>query len=196
MAAGKTAGYRSYKGNAYADRSTGYHSGYGRENYVTRNGMYVYGNAAPKPEVAPRKVPTIQPGQERRTSRQVRRNRRRARSINPAYAAFLAVAAVLAVLMCVGFLRIQADIVSRAENVGALQKELAELTEQNDTALQAAEDSVNLEEVRNKAVNELGMVYAAQGRVTEYDSPTSDYVKQYNQIPENGILAKSGEPVE
>ena len=40
-------------------------------------------------------------------------------------------------------------------------------------------------------MNELGMVYAANGNVVEYDSPTSDYVKQYNEIPSDGILAKS-----
>ena len=35
------------------------------------------------------------------------------------------------------------------------------------------------------------MVYAAQGNVVEYESPTSDYVKQYNDIPSDGVLAKS-----
>ena len=38
-------------------------------------------------------------------------------------------------------------------------------------AMQAAEIPVNLEEVRTKAVNELGMVYAAQGNVVEYAAP-------------------------
>ena len=73
----------------------------------------------------------------------------------------------------------------------ALQKELSNLTEANDTAYNAAADSVNLQEIRDKAMNELGMVYAANGNVVEYDSPTSDYVKQYNEIPSDGILAKS-----
>ena len=50
-------------------------------------------------------------------------------------------------------------------------------TEANDTAYNAAADSVNLQEIRDKAMNELGMVYAANGNVVEYDSPTSDYVK-------------------
>ena len=72
-----------------------------------------------------------------------------------------------------------------------MQQELADLTEANDTAYNAATDSVNLEEVRSKAMNELGMVYAAQGTVIEYDSPTSDYVKQYSDIPKDGVLAQS-----
>ena len=79
----------------------------------------------------------------------------------------------------------------RSENITALQEELSDLTEANDTAYNAAADSVNLQEIRDKAMNELGMVYAANGNVVEYDSPTSDYVKQYNEIPSDGILAKS-----
>ena len=61
----------------------------------------------------------------------------------------------------------------------------------NDTAHQAAEDSVNLESVREKAMNEMGMVYESQGKVIHYQSPTSDYVKQYDNIPEDGVLAQS-----
>ena len=52
---------------------------------------------------------------------------------------------------------------------------------------------MNLETVRNRAMNEMGMVYEAQGTVIEYDSPTSDYVKQYSDIPESGVLAKSAD---
>ena len=63
--------------------------------------------------------------------------------------------------------------------------------ESNDTAHQAAEDSVNLESVREKAMNEMGMVYESQGKVIHYQSPTSDYVKQYDNIPEDGVLAQS-----
>ncbi len=110
-----------------------------------------------------------------------------------AYAVFLSAAAVLAVFICVFYLRLQSDIVNSAETVTALQEELNVLTEENDTAYQAAEDSVDLEEVRRRAVNDLGMVYAAQGSVVEYESPAEDYVKQYNEIPESGILAKSGD---
>lgn len=82
-------------------------------------------------------------------------------------------------------------MVSRSENISALQEELADLTEQNDTAYNAAADSVNLEKIRDKAMNEMGMVYASQGNVIEYESPTSDYVKQYSDIPSDGVLARS-----
>ena len=38
---------------------------------------------------------------------------------------------------------------------------------------------------------EMGMVYESQGNVVEYKSPTSDYVKQYEEIPKDGVLAQS-----
>lgn len=111
--------------------------------------------------------------------------------MSPIYTGFLTVAAVCAVFICVVYLQLQSELVQRSENITALQEELSDLTEANDTAYNAAVDSVNLQEIRDKAMNELGMVYAANGNVVEYDSPTSDYVKQYNEIPSDGILAKS-----
>ena len=157
----------------------------------SRRQAYVYGNTVRQPEVLPKRRPEARPERPKRTSRQVRRNRNRAMNMSPAYAVFLTVAAISAVLICVAYLKQQSDIVSRSEHISVLQEELAELTEQNDTAYNAANDSVNLEQIRSKAMNEMGMVYAAQGNVIEYDSPTSDYVKQYDDIPSDGVLAKS-----
>lgn len=175
----RSAGYNGNNGDA----------GYGRQNYV-------YGNTVRKPEIPPRHMPEGSTGHEKRMSRQVQKNRSRALSINTAYAVFLAAAAICAVVICFLYLRLQSETVSRSENITVLQKQLADLTEKNDTAYQAAEDSVDLETVQNRAINELGMVYAAQGSVVPYDSPTGDSVKQYNDIPENGVLAKSGSPAE
>lgn len=165
-----------------------------RQHYVSETGrtrIYVYGNAVSKAEAIPARSPKARPAQPKRASRQVKRNRNRAMSISPAYAVFLAAAAVCAVMLCVMYLKLQSDVMNRSKNVTALQEELADLTEANDTAYNAAADSVNLEEVKNRAMNEMGMVYASEGNVIEYDSPTGSYVKQYSAIPEDGILAQS-----
>lgn len=162
-----------------------------RTRSTDRRQFYVYGNAVPDPEYYPKGQPEVQQKRAVQTSSQVRKNRKRALNVSPAYAMFLTFAAVCAVAICVFYLQLQSNIVSRSENVTALQEELADLTEANDTAYNTAADSVNLEAIRSKAMNEMGMVYAAQGNVIEYDSPTSDYVKQYNDIPSSGVLAKS-----
>lgn len=175
-------------------------SRYGRYNYRRseyvrggQNPFYVYGTAVRQAEVFPERMPETRPQKKTRTSRQVIKNRRRAMSISPAYALFITAAAVCAVMICMLYLTLQADVVSRSKNVSALQKELAALTEANNTAYNSAADSVNLETVRDRAMNEMGMVYASQGTVIEYDSPSGEYVKQYSDIPESGVLAKSSE---
>lgn len=166
-----------------------------RSDYRGRNQrqFYVYGNAVRQAEPVPARTPKTRPAQPRRTSRQVVRNRNRAMSISPAYAVFLAVAAVCAVMVCVLYLNLQSDVVSRSEHITALQEDLAELIEANNTRYNAAADSVNLQTVQEKAVNEMGMVYASEGTVIEYDSPSGDYVKQYSDIPESGVLAQSSD---
>ena len=72
-----------------------------------------------------------------------------------------------------------------------LKEELADLKEENTTKYNAVVDSVNLDEIRERAINQLGMTYAAADQIVEYDNPASDYVKQYENIPENGVLAQS-----
>ena len=89
-------------------------------------------------------------------------------SISPAYAVFLTAAAVCAVLICVLYLNLQSEVVSRSENVTAMQEQLADLTEANNTAYNSAADSVNLETVRDRAMNEMGMVYAYCGVCLQY----------------------------
>ena len=155
-----------------------------------KSGFYVYGNTVRQAETLPY---SQQREQTKRTSSRVVKNRNRAMSISPAYAVFLTAAAVCAVLICVLYLNLQSEVVSRSENVTAMQEQLADLTEANNTAYNSAADSVNLETVRDRAMNEMGMVYAAQGTIVEYDSPEGDYVKQYNDIPESGVLAKSSD---
>ena len=45
-------------------------------------------------------------------------------------------------------------------------------------------DSVNLEEVRDRAINDLGMGYATSDQIIEYQNPVNDYVKQYAKYSE------------
>lgn len=112
--------------------------------------------------------------------------------MNSAYVIFLAVAAVMALVVCVNYIELQSRITSRSKNITAMQEELARLREENNTKYNAVMDSVNLDEIRDRAQNELGMVYASPERIVGYESPATDYVKKYEDIPEDGVLARSG----
>lgn len=158
-----------------------------RPNAYASNQMYVYGNVVTKPAYEPKRH-VEEP--RRRTSHQVRRNRKKALQMSPGYVVFLAVAAIIALVVCVNYVQLQSRITSRSKNITAMQEELAQMREENNTRYNAVMDTVNLEEVREKA-EELGMVYATSSQVITYNSPSADYVKQYESIPEDGVLAQS-----
>ena len=150
---------------------------------------YVYGNVVTKPAYEPRRQ-YEEPKREKRTSSQVRKNRKKALHMSPGYVMFLTVAAVIALVVCINYVQLQAQITSSSKNITAMQEELAELREENNTRYNAVMDTVNLEEVRKKA-DKLGMVYATAEQIVEYESPSSDSVNQYESIPESGVLAQS-----
>ena len=92
------------------------------------NRFYVYGSAVRQRSFHCGNG-TVRKPKEKRTSRQVIKNRHRAQRISPAYATFLIVAAVCAVFICVMYLRLQADVLNRADQITALQQELTDLKE-------------------------------------------------------------------
>lgn len=153
---------------------------------------YVYGNVVPKPDYEPRRR-SPQPEQPKKTSARVRVNRRKALHVSRGYVVFMAVAAVLALFVCVNYVQLQSQITGRSKNITAMQEELASMKEENTTRYNVVMDSVNLEQVREKAIGEFGMTYARPDQIVEYDNPTGGYVKQYEKIPEGGKIASAGE---
>ena len=148
---------------------------------------YIYGNVVRKEQV---QVPVSAP-QQKEVSQQVMKNRSNALHMSRGYVAFLAIAAVVVLFACVGYLQLQSEITSRSKHITSLQHELADMKEANTTKYNAVMNSMNLEEVRDIAMNDLGMVYATEDQIIKYQSPTSNAVTQYASIPTSGILASS-----
>lgn len=177
-----------------AGRSVNRRQVYGRQRQMPdERQMYVYGSAVPKPVYEPDRH-TVQTERPKKVSRQVKNNRRLAMGMNKPYVIFLAVVTVLMLAICVNYVQLRSELISHSKKVNALQEELSALSEENMTKYNVIMDSVNLEEVREKAINEFGMTYASEEQVIEYDNPTGDYIKQYDQIPEKGVLASAAEP--
>ena len=151
---------------------------------------YVYGNVAVEVEPAYHEQSPERP--KKKVSKQVLKNRKQALHMNSAYVIFLTVAAVTAVIVCVNYVKLQSRITDRSKNITAMQKELANLKEENNAKYNAVMDSVNLDEIRERAQNQLGMVYASPEQIVEYDNPETDYVRQLEEIPDDGVLAQSG----
>lgn len=156
-----------------------------------RNGTYIYGNTVRKADVMPDRRPRENdPRPAKQVSQQVRLNRKQALRMNPAYVAFLAFATVLFIAACIWYVNLQTEVAQRAENIAIMQQNLVEMKEENTTRYNSVVDSVNLDDVRKRAINDLGMVHAESDQIILYENPTDNYMKQYEQIPEDGVLAE------
>ena len=58
------------------------------------------------------------------------------------------------------------------------------MTDDNNAYEARINSSVNLEQIRDVAMNQLGMVYPTDGQVVYYDQTEADYVRQYQDVPE------------
>ncbi len=127
-------------------------------------------------------VPQIRERELRRT--QIEAVRERSLSMNLRYVLFLTVAAVAVVTICVYFLKLQATSTQLQKKTVSLQTTLKDLKIENDIVYNEIISGIDLEYVREKAMEELGMSYPAQSQITYYDAASSDYVKQYEEIPD------------
>lgn len=113
------------------------------------------------------------------------RSRRQERNtLSIPYCIFLAVACVLTLTLGAYYLQQQALATSSQKKIASLESELAELKKVNADDLNRIETSVNLEEIRDIAINELGMVYATEENVVLYKNTSQNYVSQYENVPQ------------
>ena len=117
---------------------------------------------------------------------EVHRRKRRAESntLSIPYCIFLTLACVLTLIMGSYYLQQQALSTSSQKKIASLESELAELKKVNADDLNRIETSVNLEEIRDIAINELGMIYATQENVVLYKNTSQNYVSQYDDVPQ------------
>ena len=142
--------------------------------------VYADGNTLRRVAAQPLREREEQPS----VSREVLSNRERSLQMNLGYVAFLAIAAVLTVAICVNYLRLQAVCTAAQKEATSLENTLSRLKLDNDEEYNRIISGVNLEEVKEKAMTRMGMVYAKEDQIVEYEPATGDYVKQYQDVPD------------
>lgn len=144
---------------------------------------YIEGNTARKLNTAPQRV--VRPERERRQVNQnVNRNSKRAKEFDLSYTFALVAATAFLFVSCMLMLTLQAGITEDRRQIAALESNLNELKDTNDETGKRLESSVDLTEVYDVAINELGMVYPKNGQVISYKASNPDYVKQFGDVPE------------
>lgn len=161
----------------------GRRAGYSQKNYNYRMDPYIDGNTVRQPDRISQPRPVRREEIKPSISRNTRVNREKALQINFAYVAFLTIAAVATLCVCVRFLKLQSSSTEYRKSITALESDLSTLKMNNDAEYKRVVSSVDLEAVKDTAINELGMVYAGEGQVLTYNSQDGDYVKQYSEVP-------------
>ena len=149
-----------------------------------------------------RKVQTLEyPSRERQPERRERRHAEKSnvQYVNVLYMIFLAAASCMVLWSCVNYLQLQAETTSRVKHIASLETELEDLRKENNDNYTRIMTSVDLDHIRDVAINELGMVYAEPNQVILFDGGTDDYVRQNGSIPpdyssmKDKLLGKDGE---
>ena len=159
---------RSYTTRSRYQRSGGY------------GDYYIDGNTARKIDVrkeihrAP--APIDNPDMQRRV-------RERHVHMNFGYVVFLVAALVLSSLILVNYINIQAQNTAIKESIAKKERQLKSMQMANDEEYSRIISSVDLDHVKDVAINELGMQYAEEGQVVTIETQGDDYVRQYAQMP-------------
>ncbi|MDE5680110.1 MAG: cell division protein FtsL [Lachnospiraceae bacterium] len=140
---------------------------------------YIEGNTARKLDV--RRAMEEKP--KKKLSNEARKNRDRAYHMNFGYVIFLAAALCVAAYVLIGYIQLQADLTAQVEQIASLESRLNNMRLANDEELVRINSSIDLEEIKRIAIGELGMTYAAEGQIINYTNESSDYVRQFGEIP-------------
>ncbi|HIZ43379.1 MAG TPA: cell division protein FtsL [Firmicutes bacterium] len=147
-------------------------------SYKKRRSYYeIEGNAVRKPEIY---VPHEEQAER---VRKVRRNRQKALQMSPGFVVFLAAACMFVLAVCVDYLRVQASIDSRISNIQQMEESLENLKDTNEKTQSRIAAASDIQQIYQKATQELGMVYPDDSQVIYYDKTESEYVQQYENIP-------------
>ncbi len=152
---------------------------------------YVYeGNAVRRIEAIPQEEArnderSKERNRARRQSRnqQISENRVTVQKVGKGYVFFLAAVSAASVLFCVEYLQVKAVITSQNKQITSLETKLSDLKSDNDAYYNKVLTSVDVELVKNVAMNQLGMKYPSEEQVYVFDIDGNSYVRQYQDIP-------------
>lgn len=146
---------------------------------TVREGAYVSGNVVRKLDI----TTAIEEAPKKRLSHTARKNREKARHMNLGYVVFLMAALILSGFVLIGYIGLQSELTASVKRISGLESQLNKLRMDNDEEYSRVQSSVDLEEIKRIAIEELGMTYAEEGQVVEYSPEGSDYVRQITDIP-------------
>lgn len=151
---------------------------------------YIDGNTVRRIDTAPdyrrerrERIERERKEEERKKRRRARRTQENAMRVSKSYVAFLTMAVVVFGAVSGMYIAVQSDITARMGAISALESQIADLKADNDEAYKRIRTAVDLEQVRDAAMNQMGMSYAKESQIIYYTVGEDDYMTQYGEIP-------------
>lgn len=159
----------------------------GRNYYVngsTVRQMEMEAMPVRKPQQQPDRRQLEEEKRKKHRKNAARRNRARALYMSKGYVAFLSVCVAIVAFSAVTLIQIQSQVTQHMKNVAALESQVTDLKAENDARYKEIVTSVDLEYIKDVAMKELGMQYAAEEQIIYYSVENNNFMDQYSDIPE------------
>lgn len=161
----------------------------GRSSYTgsrarSYNYGYQYGSVATAPvrENSPRSNRRTEQEQLQIAHTRTASRRARATGMNPALIVFMFGMVALMCLCLFQYISLQSAVTSSVEEIASYESTLSSLKQANDETYNEIVAGVDLETIKYRAMNELGMTYAEEDQIISYEGDTSDYVHQVQEV--------------
>ncbi len=150
--------------------------------------VYVNGSVATQLNTAPLRRPQDESSKLRKVQERqaVAQNKEKAKSMNAGYLFFLTLMTIGLFVVLSYYVQLRGQAETRMHQIARLESEVAEMKLDNDTRYMRAQAKVPLAQIRQRATTELGMVFPTESQTVYYDLNESDYMEQYQDIPDSG----------
>lgn len=118
----------------------------------------------------------------RATARRLAQNRARETRYGVGYVAFLATVCIITVSLCINYLQLRSRVTTQSVKIASMQSNLSSLKEDNDAYYDDVIASVTIDDVREAALNRLGMHYPSEDEIRYYSTEDGSYVRQYQDV--------------
>lgn len=152
-------------------------------SYKRRNAYYTYADGNTVRKVDYDVVRELERKPQRRVSRQAAKNREKAAHMSIKtvlfYTAFMAVVS----LTLMFYIQLQSANTTAAKEIAQMENQLNTMKLDNEEEYSRIMSGVNMDDIKTRAIEELGMQYAQEGQIVVVESATNDYVRQYREMP-------------
>ncbi len=156
-------------------------SGRNSNNRTYRSDTYVEGNAV-------RYLEDVSGDSGRQkmqlTNRPKSTRRARGLQLTSRYVAFLFVAVAVFACLCAQYVSLLADGKTLQKRVTSLSAQVEAAKLENDAEYYRIMTGLDMSQLREDAIERLGMGYPKKSQIVEYHMDDSDYVRQYVELPE------------